>query len=58
MILAIVIAAIGAISFRITIYCFKNKHGLSLKFCKKPEEDIKNEAVSEIVLDLESSPVN
>ena len=57
-ILAIVISAIGAISFGIAIYCFKKKHGLSWKFCKETEKDIKNEAVSEIDLDLESSSVN
>ena len=58
MILAIVIAVIGTISFGITIYCFKTRYGLSWTFCKKTEDDIKKEAVSELDLDLDSPSVN
>ena len=45
MILVIVIAVVGAVSFGITIYCFKTRHGLSWTFCQEAEDDIEKEAV-------------
>ena len=58
MILVIVIVVIGAVSFGITIYCFKTRSGLSWTFCRETEDNIEKKSVSEINIDLDSPSVN